>query len=52
MAINFLQNVSLNNTELQNFKVQNLTGTPVNRYTTKSTFQSLLWLKLSRNRLI
>ena len=27
MAINFLQNVSLNNTELQNFKVQNLTGT-------------------------
>ena len=26
MAINFLQNVSLNNTELQNFKVQNLTG--------------------------
>jgi len=27
MAINFLQNVSLNNTELQNFKVQNITGT-------------------------
>jgi len=28
MAINFLQNVSLNNTELQNFKVQNLTSDP------------------------
>ena len=26
MAINFLQNVSLNNTELQNFKVENITG--------------------------
>ena len=28
MAINFLQNVSLNNTELQNFKVQNVTSDP------------------------
>ena len=28
MAINFLQNVSLNNTELQNFKVQNVTADP------------------------
>ena len=28
MAINFLQNVSLNNTELQNFKVQNVTVDP------------------------
>ena len=27
MAINFLQDVSLNNTQLTNFKVQNLTGT-------------------------
>lgn len=28
MAIQFLQNVSLNNTELQNFKVQNVTSDP------------------------
>lgn len=28
MAINFLQNVSLNNSELQNFKVQNVTSDP------------------------
>ena len=27
MAINFLQDVSLNNTQLTNFKVQNITGT-------------------------
>ena len=27
MAINFLQDVSLNNTQITNFKVQNLTGT-------------------------
>ena len=26
MAINFLQDVSLNNTQLTNFKVQNITG--------------------------